>query len=152
MSYWDTSALAKLFVTESDSPLFRSRAGEGTGKLRTLEFTRLELWSVFRRKEAEEIIQRGEAKKLLADFDDDVTDGFCLLIRDSVALRRAFEDIIEKCLSQRPPVFIRTLDALHLAAATVAGEKEFVATDRRLRMAAALLGFALFPPDASILP
>ena len=44
-----------------------------------------------------------------------------------------------------PPILLRTLDALHLASARVAGETEIVATDKRLREAAKLLGFALFP-------
>ena len=149
MSYWDTSSLAKLFVAESDSPVFRGCAAERFGEMKTLEFTRLELWSVLRRKEAEEILQHGEAKKLLGDFDEGVNGGSYLLIRDSAVLRLEFEEVIDRCLAQQPPVFIRTLDALHLAAATVAGEKEFVATDRRLRTAAALLGFVLFPPDAA---
>ena len=37
------------------------------------------------------------------------------------------------------------MDALHLAAARVAGETELVATDKKLREAAGLLGFKLFP-------
>ena len=39
----------------------------------------------------------------------------------------------------------KALDALHLAAARVSGESEIVAIDKRLRDAAAMLGFALFP-------
>jgi hypothetical protein len=35
---------------------------------------------------------------------------------------------------------------LHLAAASWCGETEVVATDKRLRDAAQLLGFAVFPP------
>ena len=152
MSYWDTSSLAKLFVVESDSPDFRECAAERFGEMKTLEFTRLELWSVLRRKEAEEILQHGEAKKLLGDFDEGVNGGSYLLIRDSAALRLKFEEVIDRCLAEKPPVFIRTLDALHLAGATVAGETELVATDRRLRTAAAFLGFALFPAESSPLP
>jgi predicted nucleic acid-binding protein len=57
-----------------------------------------------------------------------------------------FEAIIEKCAGQAPPALLRTLDAMHLAAATVAGEVELVATDRRLREAALTLGFRVYPP------
>jgi len=42
-------------------------------------------------------------------------------------------------------VRLRTLDVLHLASARVAGETELVATDQRMRDAARLLGFSLFP-------
>lgn len=48
--------------------------------------------------------------------------------------------------------FIRTNDALHLAAAHCAGETEIVATDKRLREAALALGHALFPPAESPSP
>ena len=42
-------------------------------------------------------------------------------------------------------LFIRTFDAIHLASARVAGETEIVATDKRLRDAAGLIGFTIFP-------
>ena len=38
-----------------------------------------------------------------------------------------------QCYRHAPPVPIRTLDAVHLATARVAGETELVATDRRMR-------------------
>jgi len=40
---------------------------------------------------------------------------------------------------------IRTFDALHLASCRAEGQSEFVATDKRLRDAARLIGFSLFP-------
>jgi len=49
------------------------------------------------------------------------------------------------CYQQTPPVLLRTLDALHLASARAAGESEVVVADKRLRDAARLLGFSLFP-------
>ena len=56
-----------------------------------------------------------------------------------------FERVVEKCLGRMPPLFIRTLDAMHLATAIIAGETELVTTDKRLREAASLLGLTLFP-------
>ena len=61
-----------------------------------------------------------------------------------------FARVLNACFTQSPPVLIRTLDSIHLASARVANETEIVATDRRLREAAALLGFALFPKYESI--
>ena len=49
------------------------------------------------------------------------------------------------CYRRRPALPLRTLDALHLASARVAGEVEIVATDAKLREAASILGFTLFP-------
>lgn len=56
-----------------------------------------------------------------------------------------FNAIMSACYRHAPPLPIRTFDALHLASAHVAGETEIVATDKRLRDAARLLGFSLFP-------
>jgi len=49
------------------------------------------------------------------------------------------------CYRHAPPVPIRTLDALHLASSRAEGQTELVATDKRLRDAAKLLGLSLFP-------
>ena len=149
MSYWDTSALMKLFVTESDALAFRQHAAGGGGKWVTAEWTRLELWSGLRRKEAEGFLQTGEAKSLLMDFDSGVSQGDWKLVADSSQTRAEFELVVEQCLSRIPPVFIRTLDALHLATAHEPGETEIVSSDKRLREAAVLLGFTLFPPPVA---
>ena len=146
MSYWGTSAMVKLFTAESDSARFHAYAGAAASPLITAEFTRLEFWTALRRKEAERLVGRGEAKRLLADFDSDVAQGEYEILPVSSMVRAEFESVIDRCFSQTPPVFIRTLDALHIAAARAVGEAEIVATDRRLRDAATMLGFQLFPP------
>lgn len=148
MSYWDTSALLKLFVMEPDSAVFRRHAADVAGRWSTAEWTRLELWSALRRKEAEGFLRQTEAKGLLADFDAGVNQGDWRTVPDSPRARVEFERVVELCLSQSPPVFIRTLDALHLATALTAGETELVTTDQRLREAALLLGLVIFPPPA----
>lgn len=53
--------------------------------------------------------------------------------------------MLNSCYRQTPPIPLRTLDALHLASARVVGETELVATDKRVRDAAKLLGFTLLP-------
>jgi predicted nucleic acid-binding protein len=49
------------------------------------------------------------------------------------------------CYRHNPPLAIRTLDALHLASARADNQIELVATDKRVRDAAKLLGLSLFP-------
>ena len=146
MSYWDSSALVKLFAAENESAIFHEHMRRVGGMLATSELTRLELWSAFRRKEAEGEIGPGWAKTLLGKFDLGATRACWRFVILTDAVRAEFERVVEVCSSQTPPIFIRTLDALHVAAARVAGEKEIVATDKRLREAATLLGFQLFPP------
>jgi len=53
--------------------------------------------------------------------------------------------VLTLCYQQNSRIPLRTLDALHLASARVAGETELVATDQRMRDAAKALGFSLFP-------
>jgi predicted nucleic acid-binding protein len=49
------------------------------------------------------------------------------------------------CYRRTPPILLRTFDAIHLATARAAGETEVVVTDQRMRDAARLLGFVVFP-------
>ena len=145
MSYWDTSCLVKLYAPEADSALFHTHAAGLASSPVTGDFARLELFTTLRRKEAEGQLAAGDTQTLLVKFDEHVDRSVVRLQRLDAAVKIEFERVVEKCLSQTPPLFIRTLDALHLAAAITAGEMDFVATDKRLREAAALLGLVLFP-------
>ena len=51
MSYWDSSALVKLYVQELDSALFRELAVKAS-RVATGSLTRHEVRTVFRRREA----------------------------------------------------------------------------------------------------
>ena len=53
MHYWDTSALVKLDVNESDSPTFAAHLG-ATGQATTSVLARWEMFGVLARKEAEQ--------------------------------------------------------------------------------------------------
>jgi hypothetical protein len=57
-----------------------------------------------------------------------------------------YETIIEQCHGQTPALPLRTLDGIHLATARVSGEWEVTTTDGRLREAALVLGFSVYPP------
>ena len=146
MSYWDTSALLKLFAAEADSPDFHAHVRRRGNRLATSELTRMELWSAFRRKESEGEIGRVEARVLLSDFDAGAALDCWFFVILTDAVRADFERIVEQCCAHTPPIFIRTLDALHIASARVVGETEIVATDKRMRDAPTVLGFQLFPP------
>lgn len=76
---------------------------------------------------------------------DDIANGWRTLVPETAALEVAFAWVLERCLSQVPRVFIRTNDALHIAAAKVAGEAEFISADKHQRAAAAFLGFTVLP-------
>ena len=65
MQYWDTSALAKLYVSEPDSAQFAAYLA-ATGPITTSELARWELFRVLARKEAEGLIPTGAAEAILA--------------------------------------------------------------------------------------
>lgn len=144
MSYWDTSCLIKLYTPEPDSGLFRNQLAAGASCV-TCDIAPLEFWATVRRKESEGVLALGEARKVQASLAEDIEAGLIAMRTCDDSVRAQFEAVVDTCHSLRPPVFIRTNDALHLAAARCTGETEIVATDRRLREAAIALGFTVFP-------
>jgi predicted nucleic acid-binding protein len=139
MSYWDTSALAKLYLQEADSAIFRSRALQDA-PLHTAHLTRHELRTVFLRRESEGTIQSGGAAMLFQDFEEDITAGLILIQTETPAVQEEFVMVLEQCFLVTPPVFIRTNDALHIASSQTVQQTNFVTADSRQKTAAAHVG------------
>ena len=140
MSYWDSSALVKLYVQELDSTEFRELAVNAS-RVATGSLTRHEVRTVFRRREAEGVLPSGEAAALYDELTADIAAADIVIQPETADMEREFGTVLEACFSQKPPTFIRTNDALHLASAKVAGELEFITADMRQRAAAMLMGF-----------
>lgn len=145
MAYWDTSCLIKLYAPEPDSADFKLHILNGASVV-TSEIARLELWAALRPKEAATELLPGGASKALATFDADVAAAQIFTKAIDPAVISKFEGVIETFFSRLPPLPLRTLDAIHISTAAVAGELEIVATDKRLRDAATILGFRVYPP------
>jgi predicted nucleic acid-binding protein len=144
MSYWDTSTLSKLYLPEADSPAFAQKAASAavvvTAKLALLEMRRVAF-----RKESDGLIPTNTAEVVLSQLDQDIAAGQIQVVVAGTQTEAEFNAIMARCYRHAPPIPIRTFDAIHLATARVAGETELVATDKRMRDAAKLLGFSLFP-------
>ncbi len=151
MSFWDTSALAKLYVPEPDSAAFHAVAAS-VDSLVITTVTLYEARTVFRRREQEGVIPPGGASLSYRKLNDDIRCGRFGMVSDSPALEAEFGRVLDQCFSASPPVFVRAYDALHLSAARIAGEVEFVSADIRQRQAAMLLGFVLLPLTYPLLP
>jgi predicted nucleic acid-binding protein len=151
MGYWDTPCLAKLYVDEADSSVLRSHVAHGA-KIVTGEVTRMELWATLRRKEADGDLLEGMARNHLRTFDEDVAAGLIIVLPRDAAVALEFEGAIEQCYSADPQIYLRTLDAIHLASALISKESEMVTTDRRLREAARMFGLEVFPTDPHVTP
>lgn len=145
MSYWDTSALVKLYAKEMDSAMFESYALNRSEPVVVCRIGLYEARATFRRKEADGLLQAWTAQTLYQELLQDAVGGEIRLIEVGADVEREFGEVLNRCYQHAPPIPIRTLDALHLASARVTAETEIVATDRRMRDAARLLGFSLFP-------
>ena len=73
MSYWDASALVKLYVKETDSPQFEALALAEPPVTGTVGLH--EARTVFRRREAEGVLPSGQGAALFAGLSADVTAG-----------------------------------------------------------------------------
>lgn len=144
MSYWDTSALLKLYLQEADSAAYVNLAANDP-EIVTAFIGKHEARAAFRRREAEGVLTSGGGdacyQKLLAD----IQRGRIRMIPETADLESGFGQVLDQCFSQAPPLLVRTNDALHLAAARLAGEQDFHSADARQRAAATLLGFKVHP-------
>ena len=145
MSYWDTSTLVKLYTQEADSLLFETHAANAGNSVVISRIPLYEACATFRRKEAEGILNSGTAQTTYNELLQDVAANDLGVIELNAAVEHEYGQVLNLCYQQAPPVLLRTLDAVHLASARVSGETEIVATDKRLREAARLIGFTLFP-------
>ena len=97
------------------------------------------------RKEIAGAIQANGAETVWQGLDADIASGWLRVVELTEHVIEEFDRVMTACYRRSPPVPMRTMDALHLASARVAGETEVVATDKKLREAALVLGFTLFP-------
>lgn len=126
--YLDTSALAKLVVAESETSALRSWIAEQDRTLVSCDLARTELTRAVRRVAPERMI---EAQAVL--------DGLTLLTVPASVFASA---------GRLDPVELRSLDAVHLAAALELGDdlEALVAYDERLQQAARLNGIHVVAP------
>lgn len=144
MSYWDTSALVKLYTKEPDSPTFEQLVLQSTA-ITTSRLALFELRRTLRRKEMEGCLRKGASQTCLARFQRDVHVGLIQLLGWGTEIEPHFDVVLSRCLGQTPSILIRTADAIHLASALAAQQTELVCTDTRMRAAAQCLGLSLRP-------
>jgi predicted nucleic acid-binding protein len=144
MRYWDTSTLAKLYVSEPDSEIFETHLS-ATGTAVTSELARWELFRVAARKEAQGFVGAGTAEIIFVRFLADVAAGKVTLVPFDEAVESRCRHLVLQLHRSKPPVVARTLDCIHLATANLIGAEEVVVTDAGFRKAAAAIGLKVFP-------
>ena len=139
--YLDSCIIVKLLVSEPDSEFFISSL-EGE-VLVTSELSQPEVFSALLARERAGKISAIDRRRAWKEFQARVaTEEIRIEPLESTVLRKAAL-LLERC---HPKVPLRTLDALHLATADLCHDFPLTTTDGRLRDAAILLGFQVFPP------
>jgi predicted nucleic acid-binding protein len=138
--YLDSCIIVKLLVVEPDSEFF---IGSLEGKpLVTSELAQTEVFSALLARERAGKISAADRRRAWREFEARIeTKEIHIEKMNSIVLHKATH-LLERC---HPNVPLRTLDAIHLATADLCHNFPLVTTDGRLREAAQLMGFSIFP-------
>lgn len=107
MSYWDSSALAKLYLKEPDSAVFLSLAKRAV-PLRTSPLGQFEITLTLRRQEAEGFLDRPTADTLADELLVDIASGLVELVASQFDLQAEFQHVVQTCFRRTSPISIRT--------------------------------------------
>jgi len=141
--YWDTSAIIKLYVEESDSALWEKVAMDERHPRVSSMLLEAEFSFAVRQKEQRGEVKPGGAAHLVKMLRRDVTRGYLQLypLNAEVMTRT-----VELALHEAKHVPMRTLDGLHLASALLLDTRLIATADVRMKAAALRVGLALVDP------
>jgi len=149
MTYWDTSALLKLYVTEPGSEQLFQLAGETREPVGSSAIVTAEMLCALHRKEADGDLGAGSAKVIYSKFLEDIRGNRLLVLPFDAEVSAAVEKVAGLAYEHRPRILLRSLDAIHLATALSARTSMLVAIDERLRRIAAVAGLRVLPERLS---
>jgi len=138
MIYLDTSALLKRYVAERRSDDFDTYF-EQVAPASVSRLTLLELRSGLARKRRERTIDASHEQAALAELRIDIQDG---LLQVRPVLDQHLIDAFH-LIDAMPDIPLRSLDAMHLAAARAEGANELATADATMARAAAKLGMQI---------
>lgn len=144
MVFWDTSALLKLYVAEADSNTFAALT-ESNEPLLIGAWATHELLCGLRRKELLRDLKTGGAEAIYERILGQIAAGALRLVAYTTAVAQRTNEVIRGCYSARPPVAIRSLDALQLGCALVGGAAALVSADARMRAGAKIFHLQVLP-------
>ncbi len=138
--YCDSCILVKLLTPEEDSAFFeRELRGRA---LSSSELAYAEVASALLAKERMRRILPAERERAWALFSEWIEQEILVLHPLNLATLRKAVWQLRQC---HPQVALRTLDAIHLAAADLCQDLPLVSTDQRMRAAAEVLALEVFP-------
>lgn len=145
MIYWDTSALLKLYVSEPDSPYFLDLIRRSDEPILSCNIAEVEVLCALYRKEQAGDLKTGAAIALFEEFSTDLSAGRIVSIPYGTDTVQESRRLVKTVYEEKPPLSIRSLDAIHLASALLSKAKSVVTTDGRLREGAGLFGLEVLP-------
>ncbi|MCC5846837.1 MAG: type II toxin-antitoxin system VapC family toxin [Verrucomicrobia bacterium] len=144
--YWDTSCLLKLYCREPDSDRYLHQIGKSAEPLITSSLTQSEIYFALLQKQTRSETGQKSAQEIFSEYMDDLNRGLIFQVPIGMALLQKTREVADRCFGVEPPVFLRTLDGIHLATAMEAGCTRLVTTDQRMKSAACVLGISLLAP------
>lgn len=138
-AYIDTSALAKWYIPEAGAEAFATYMLDEAEEAVTSGLTTVELRCVFARKRRAGHLTPELEHELYGRFLRQVADGEMRLLPCDHTMFGSARELIDRLTG----IPLRTLDALHLAAALAADARELATADRVMGDAARLLGLRL---------
>jgi len=134
--FCDTSAVAKLYVAELESPAMRARL-ESEDQRFVSDLVRIELMGVFHRQLREKIWSRENFDAAVRQFNTDDIGGFWTWLPLDAAIVAA---AAQTYASLPATVFLRAADCLHLITGVHHNFPEIHTYDRHQALAAPALG------------
>ena len=147
MIYWDTSAILPLYVEEASSAYWESILTAMEGVPRGSQLAATEFGYALHHKLLQGALGPEAVVALAAKFATDCESGnwaLCPLGSDVIA---ASLEILDHFQDLTNPLFLRSLDGLHLGAARVQGCDTVATGDLRMQRAAEGLGIRVLFPD-----
>ena len=139
-AYWDTSCVLALYAPEEISSQAAELASLEKGQIHSSAILEFEMTFAVHAKEARGEIPSGGSAKVLSQFQTDLQRGRFLLVPLGIDIKACTRDIAARTLQAEPPVFLRTLDGIHIATALELGSSELITADRKMADAATRLG------------
>jgi len=143
--YWDTSALLKIYVPESDSEYFLELIGNAARPVFTSAIAGVEVCCALNRKQQAGDIRRTDAAHAMDRFARDCAEGRINQLACGGEMTIRAREIVELARTRRRPVMIRSLDAIHVASALSIRAAGIVTTDLRMREVARMANLKILP-------
>jgi predicted nucleic acid-binding protein len=138
--YWDTSCVLALYVPERVSSQASELASVEKGAIHSSAILEFEMTFAIHAKEARGEIPSGSSGGVLSRFQTDLQQGRYLLVPMGIDIKSRAKEIAAKILPMEPPVFLRTLDGIHIATALNMGSSALITADKNMADAANLFG------------